>query len=252
MTRAPPRGVSGAFLVLVRTGVQSFSYWSPPPPAPRSEPWTRTLLLFLPGSLQPALVRDRVPGVSVGPAWWLLGQGLGPLSPAAGSGCPERLPTAAGGVGEGSTEPAAAQSHAHPLFSGPHSGLPSDAGPRPSAPGAPAAAARSWTADPRCDVLVAPACRDRAGRGSPGTVSSSSGHGLPLPPPTGPAGLCRPPRDACLSLSAVPGGRADSGCCGAGAGPPHSEAGRSHSSPGPPSPRLGHCGPRLSVPHTGQ
>lgn len=90
------------------------------------------------------------------------------------------------------------------------------------------------------------------GHGSPGTVSSSSGHGLPLPPPTGPAGLCRPPRDACLSLSAVPGGRADSGCCGAGVGPPHSEAGRSHSSPGPPSPRLGHCGPRLSVPHTGQ
>lgn len=31
MTRARPRCVSGAFLVLVRTGVQSFSYWSPPP-----------------------------------------------------------------------------------------------------------------------------------------------------------------------------------------------------------------------------
>lgn len=195
MTRARPRGVSGAFLVLVRTGVQSFSYWSPLTPRPHAaSPGPARYFSSSPGSLQPALVRDRVPGVSVGPAWRLLGQGLGPLSPAAGSGCPERLPTAAGGVGEGSTEPAAPQSCAHPLFSGPHSGLPSDAGPRPSAPGAPAAAARSWTADPRCDVLVAPACRDRAGRGSPGTVSSSSGHGLPLPPPTGPAGLCRPPR----------------------------------------------------------
>lgn len=191
MTRARPRGVSGAFLVLVRTGVQSFSYWSPPP-GPTQRALDPHVTSSSPGSLQPALVRDRVPGVSVGPAWRLLGQGLGPLSPAAGSGCPERLPTAAGGVGEGSTVPAAPQSCAHPLFSGPHSGLPSDAGPRPSAPGAPAAAARSWTADPRCDVLVAPACRDRAGAWLPRHRVLFL-RAWPAPPPSHRAGRAVPP-----------------------------------------------------------
>lgn len=63
----------------------------------------------------------------------------GPLPPAARTGCPERLLTAAGGVWEGSTVPATPESHTHPLLSGP-----------PGAPrtaGAPAAAA--WSLDRR-------------------------------------------------------------------------------------------------------